>query len=65
MSDGTHGIKVNYQGGYLPQRTRIAGDLELTTQEHEEFVRVVTPIYDEARSQYGRDLLGSDFGFPI
>jgi len=31
--------------------------LELTAQEHEAFVRAVTPIYDEARSQYGRDLL--------
>jgi len=32
--------------------------LELTAQEHEAFVRAVTLIYDEARSQYGRDLLG-------
>jgi C4-dicarboxylate-binding protein DctP len=32
--------------------------LELTVQEHEAFVRAVTPIYDEARSQYPRDLLG-------
>jgi C4-dicarboxylate-binding protein DctP len=32
--------------------------LELTAQEHEAFVRAVTPIYDEARSQYRRDLLG-------
>jgi tripartite ATP-independent transporter DctP family solute receptor len=32
--------------------------LELTAQEHEAFVRAVTPIYDEARSQYPRDLLG-------
>jgi len=31
--------------------------LELTAQEHQAFVRAVTPIYDEARSQYGRDLL--------
>ena len=32
--------------------------LELTAQEHEAFVRAVTPIYDEARNEYGRDLLG-------
>lgn len=32
--------------------------LELTSQEHESFVRTVTRIYDEARSEYGRDLLG-------
>ena len=31
--------------------------VKLTAQEHEAFVRAVTPIYDEARSQYGRDLL--------
>jgi TRAP-type transport system periplasmic protein len=32
--------------------------VELTAQEHESFVRAITPIYDEARSQYPRDLLG-------
>jgi TRAP-type C4-dicarboxylate transport system substrate-binding protein len=32
--------------------------LELTAQEHEAFVRAVAPIYDEARRQYPRDLLG-------
>lgn len=32
--------------------------LELTAQEHGAFVRAVTPIYDEARRQYPRDLLG-------
>ncbi len=32
--------------------------LELTAPEHEAFVRAVTPIYDEARTQYPRDLLG-------
>jgi len=29
----------------------------LSAQEHEAFVRAVTPIYDEARRQYPRDLL--------
>ena len=33
--------------------------VELTAQQHEAFVRAVTPIYDEARRQYPRDLLGS------
>ena len=32
--------------------------LELTAQEHEAFVRAVTPIYDEARREYPRELLG-------
>jgi TRAP-type C4-dicarboxylate transport system substrate-binding protein len=32
--------------------------LELTAQEREAFVRALTPIYDEARSEYTRDLLG-------
>jgi len=32
--------------------------LELTAQEHEAFVRAVRPIYDEARREYPRDLLG-------
>jgi tripartite ATP-independent transporter DctP family solute receptor len=32
--------------------------LELTAQEREAFVRALTPIYDEARREYGRDLLG-------
>jgi tripartite ATP-independent transporter DctP family solute receptor len=32
--------------------------VELTAQQHEAFVRAVTPIYNEARSQYPRDLLG-------
>jgi TRAP-type C4-dicarboxylate transport system substrate-binding protein len=32
--------------------------LALTPPEHESFVRAVTPIYGEARSVYGRDLLG-------
>ena len=32
--------------------------LELTAQEREAFVRAVSPIYGEARSEYGRDLLG-------
>jgi tripartite ATP-independent transporter DctP family solute receptor len=32
--------------------------LDLTAQEHQAFVRAVTPIYDEARRQYPRDLLG-------
>jgi TRAP-type C4-dicarboxylate transport system substrate-binding protein len=40
---------IRYEGGEI---------LELTAQEHEAFVRAVTPIYDEARRQYGRDLLG-------
>src|SRR5262245_5592668 len=31
---------------------------ELTPQEHEAFVRAVRPIYEEARTQYSRDLLG-------
>jgi tripartite ATP-independent transporter DctP family solute receptor len=31
--------------------------LELTPQEHDSFVRAVNPIYGEARSQYGRELL--------
>jgi tripartite ATP-independent transporter DctP family solute receptor len=31
--------------------------LELTAQEREVFVRALTPIYDEARREYGRDLL--------
>lgn len=32
--------------------------LELTAQERESFVRAVARIYDEARREYGRDLLG-------
>jgi len=32
--------------------------LELTAEEHKAFVTAVTPIYGEARSQYGRELLG-------
>jgi TRAP-type C4-dicarboxylate transport system substrate-binding protein len=32
--------------------------LELSAQEHEAFVRAVRPIYDEARKEYPRDLLG-------
>jgi len=32
--------------------------LQLTAQEREAFVRAVSPIYGEARSEYGRDLLG-------
>ena len=32
--------------------------LALTAQEHESFVRAVARIYDGARSEYGRDLLG-------
>jgi TRAP-type C4-dicarboxylate transport system substrate-binding protein len=31
--------------------------LELTAQEREAFVRAVTPIYAEARNEYGRELL--------
>jgi TRAP-type C4-dicarboxylate transport system substrate-binding protein len=31
--------------------------IELTGAQHEAFVAAVTPIYGEARSQYGRDLL--------
>jgi TRAP-type C4-dicarboxylate transport system substrate-binding protein len=31
--------------------------LELTPEEHKAFVAAVTPIYREARSQYGRELL--------
>jgi len=31
--------------------------LELTPEEHKAFVAAVTPIYGEARSQYGRELL--------
>ena len=31
--------------------------LELTAQEREAFVRAVSPIYGEARSEYGRDLV--------
>jgi len=32
--------------------------LELTPEGHKAFVTAVTPIYGEARSQYGRELLG-------
>jgi TRAP-type transport system periplasmic protein len=32
--------------------------LEPTAQEHAVFVRAVTPVYDEARNEYGRELLG-------
>ena len=32
--------------------------LELTAKEREAFVHAVSPIYGEARSEYGRDLLG-------
>jgi TRAP-type transport system periplasmic protein len=32
--------------------------VELTPQGREAFVRALTPIYDEARSEFGRDLLG-------
>jgi TRAP-type C4-dicarboxylate transport system substrate-binding protein len=32
--------------------------LELTAQERDSFVRAVTPIYAEAPSQFGRELLG-------
>lgn len=32
--------------------------LELTPDQHKAFVTAVTPIYGEARSQYGRELLG-------
>ena len=32
--------------------------LQLTAQEREAFVRAVSPIYGEARSEYGGDLLG-------
>jgi len=39
-------------------RNEGGGIVELTAPEHEAFVRAVTPIYDEARSQYPRDLLG-------
>jgi TRAP-type C4-dicarboxylate transport system substrate-binding protein len=31
--------------------------VELTAQRREAFVRALTPIYGEARSEYGRDLL--------
>lgn len=31
--------------------------VELTPAQHQAFVAAVTPIYDEARSQYGRELL--------
>jgi TRAP-type C4-dicarboxylate transport system substrate-binding protein len=32
--------------------------LELSAQEREAFIRAISPIYGEARSEYGRDLLG-------
>jgi tripartite ATP-independent transporter DctP family solute receptor len=32
--------------------------LELTPEQHKAFVAAVTPIYGEARTQYGRELLG-------
>lgn len=32
--------------------------LELTPEQHKAFVAAVTPIYGEARKQYGRELLG-------
>ena len=32
--------------------------IELTPQEHAQFVRAVNPIFGEARNQYSRDLLG-------
>jgi len=32
--------------------------LELSAQERQAFVRAVTPVYAEARSEFGRDLLG-------
>lgn len=32
--------------------------LELTPEQHKAFVAAVSPIYGEARSQYGRELLG-------
>lgn len=32
--------------------------LELTPEQHQAFVAAVSPIYGEARSQYGRELLG-------
>jgi len=32
--------------------------IELTQQEHAQFVRAVNPIFGEARNQYSRDLLG-------
>jgi TRAP-type C4-dicarboxylate transport system substrate-binding protein len=31
--------------------------LDLTQHEHDQFVAAVTPIYAEARRQYGRDVL--------
>ena len=31
--------------------------IELTPEQHQAFVAAVTPIYGEARSQYGRELL--------
>jgi len=32
--------------------------IELTPQQHEAFARAVNPIYGEARSEYGREMLG-------
>ncbi|MBI3046896.1 MAG: TRAP transporter substrate-binding protein [Acidobacteria bacterium] len=32
--------------------------IELTPEQHKAFVTAVSPIYDEARRQYGRELLG-------
>jgi tripartite ATP-independent transporter DctP family solute receptor len=32
--------------------------VELTAQEHQAFVRALRPIHNEARNEYGRDLLG-------
>ena len=32
--------------------------IELTPEQHKAFVAAVSPIYDEARTQYGRELLG-------
>ena len=31
--------------------------VELTAEQHKAFVSAVSPIYSEARSQFGRDLL--------
>ena len=38
---------------------KVGGEiLELTPEQHKAFVTAVSPIYGEARSQYGRELLG-------
>ena len=42
-------VAIRKEGGEL---------IELTPQQHDAFARAVNPIYGEARSEYGRELLG-------